>query len=133
MLAVVASATVLGIDAVAIRVEVDISPGLPGFATVGLPENTVKEARVRVQAATANSGYIFPSGRITVNLAPANLRKDGTGFDLAIALGILAAQGTIPLELSCLGSYRSRGRFGRSGVCWLRPKLRLSKSANACW
>jgi magnesium chelatase family protein len=113
MLAVVASATVLGIDAVAIRVEVDISPGLPGFATVGLPENTVKEARVRVQAATANSGYIFPSGRITVNLAPANLRKDGTGFDLAIALGILAAQGTIPLER--LGSTFVLGELSLSG------------------
>lgn len=98
MLAVVSCATVIGIDAVPIRVEVDIAQGLPGFATVGLPENTVREARVRVQAAVSNSGYVFPSGRITVNLAPANLRKDGTGFDLAIALGILAAQGIVPLE-----------------------------------
>ncbi|MDA0712757.1 MAG: YifB family Mg chelatase-like AAA ATPase [bacterium] len=98
MLAVVKSATNFGIDAIPIRVEVDLSPGLPGFATVGLPENTVKESRVRVQAAILNSGYEFPAGRITVNLAPANLRKEGTGFDLAIALGIMAAQGIISLE-----------------------------------
>ncbi|MES2504879.1 MAG: YifB family Mg chelatase-like AAA ATPase [Myxococcota bacterium] len=98
MLAVVSSATVLGIEAIPIQVEVDIANGLPGFATVGLPENTVKEARVRVQAAIANSDYLFPAGRITVNLAPAHLRKEGTGFDFPIALGILAAQGLIPLE-----------------------------------
>ena len=98
MLAVITCATIVGIDAIPIQVEVDISPGLPGFAMVGLPENTVKEARVRVQAALGNCGYSFPAGRITVNLAPANLRKEGTGFDLAIALGILAAQSLIPKE-----------------------------------
>lgn len=98
MLAIIHCATVLGIDAVPIQVEVDIANGLPGFATVGLPENTVKEARVRVQSAISNSDYVFPMGRITVNLAPANLRKDGTGFDFPIALGILAAQGLIPQE-----------------------------------
>ncbi|MBH1988692.1 MAG: YifB family Mg chelatase-like AAA ATPase [Myxococcaceae bacterium] len=96
MLAIVHCATVQGIDAVPIQVEIDIANGLPGFATVGLPENTVKEARVRVQAAISNSDYLFPSGRITVNLAPANLRKEGTGFDFPIALGILAAQGIVP-------------------------------------
>ena len=98
MLAVVNCATVFGIDAIPIQVEVDIASGLPGFATVGLPENSVKEARVRVQAAIGNSDYLFPSGKITVNLAPAHLRKEGTGFDFPIALGILAAQGLIPIE-----------------------------------
>ncbi len=98
MLAVVHSAAVVGIDAVPIQVEVDIAGGLPGFATVGLPESTVKEARVRVQSAIANSDYFFPEGRISVNLAPAHIRKEGTGFDFPIALGVLAAQGLIPLE-----------------------------------
>ncbi|MBL4817919.1 MAG: YifB family Mg chelatase-like AAA ATPase [Deltaproteobacteria bacterium] len=98
MLAVVSSATSLGIDAIPIQVEVDIMGGLPGFATVGLPESTVKEARVRVQSAINNSDYLFPDGKISVNLAPAHIRKEGTGFDFPIALGILAAQGLIPIE-----------------------------------
>lgn len=89
-------AYVFGIQAIPIRVEVDLSGGLPSFSTVGLPEGSVREARVRVQAAIANSGYSFPLGRITVNLAPAHLRKEGTNFDLPIALGILGAAGTLP-------------------------------------
>jgi len=96
MLAKVDGATLYGIEAIAVQVEVDIAGGLPGFAMVGLPESTVKEARVRVQAAIENSGFVFPEGRITVNLAPAHIRKEGTGFDLPIALGILAAAGQIP-------------------------------------
>ncbi len=98
MLAIVNSATVFGIDGVAVRVEVDIAGGIPGFATVGLPENSVREARVRVQAAVNNSGFMFPNGRITVNLAPANLRKEGTGFDLPIAIAIMAASGFVRPE-----------------------------------
>lgn len=96
MLAVVKSAASSGIHAAPILVEVDIAQGLPGFAMVGLPENTVKEARVRVQAAIGNSGFLFPMGKITVNLAPAHVRKEGTGFDFPMAMGILAAQGIIP-------------------------------------
>lgn len=96
MLAKIDAATLYGIDAISVQVEVDIAGGLPGFAMVGLPESTVKEARVRVQAAIENSGFAFPEGRITVNLAPAHIRKEGTGFDLPIALGILAAAGQIP-------------------------------------
>src|SRR5690242_13357764 len=65
---------------------------------VGLPENTVKEARVRVQAAIGNSGFVFPMGKITVNLAPAHVRKEGTGFDLPMAMALLAAQGVVPVE-----------------------------------
>lgn len=98
MLSVVQCAYVFGIDAIPIRVEVDISGGLPSFATVGLPEGSVREARVRVQAAITNSGYTFPLGRITVNLAPAHLRKEGTNFDLPIALGILGAAGVLPQQ-----------------------------------
>ncbi len=96
MLAKVLSSAVLGIDAYRVEVEIDITSGLPTFATVGLPEASVKESKERVKSAISNSGYRFPDDRITVNLAPADIKKDGTGFDLPIALGILAATGIIP-------------------------------------
>lgn len=96
MLAHVLSSAVIGIDAYPVEVEVDIAAGLPAFTTVGLPETAVKESRERVRAAIKNSGYTFPDDRITVNLAPANIKKDGTGFDLPIALGILTATAVIP-------------------------------------
>jgi len=96
VLAKVLSSAVLGIDAYRVEVEVDITSGLPAFATVGLPEAAVKESRERVKAAISNSGYRFPDDRITVNLAPADIKKEGTGFDLPIALGILAATGIVP-------------------------------------
>ena len=98
MLAKVLSSAVLGIDAYRVEVEVDITSGLPTFATVGLPEASVKESKERVKSAISNSGYRFPDDRITVNLAPADIKKEGTGFDLPIALGILAATGIIPQE-----------------------------------
>ncbi len=91
MLARIRSAAVLGIDAYLVDVETDISNGLPSFATVGLPVGAVKEGKERVGAAIANSEFSFPIKRITVNLAPADVRKDGSAFDLPIALGILAA------------------------------------------
>ena len=91
MLARVRSAAVLGIDAYLVDVETDIANGLPTFATVGLPHGAVKEGRERVYAAIANTGYTFPLRRITVNLAPADVRKEGSAFDLPIAVGILAA------------------------------------------
>lgn len=87
-----------GIDAVPVAVEVDVSPGLPGFEVVGLPDAAVREARERVRAAVRNGGWTFPLQRITVNLAPAHTRKQGAGFDLAIALGVLAAAGCFPAE-----------------------------------
>ncbi len=87
--------TVCGINGEEIIVEVDISNGLPGFDIVGLPDTAVKESRERVRAALKNSGLIFPMTRITVNLAPADLRKDGSGLDLPIAIGILAAAGSL--------------------------------------
>jgi len=95
MLARVRSAAVLGIEAYLVDVEADIASGLPSFATVGLPQGAVKEGRERVSAAIANSAFEFPLKRITVNLAPADVRKDGSAFDLPIALGILAATGQL--------------------------------------
>jgi magnesium chelatase family protein len=96
MLARIRSAAVLGIDAYPVDVEVDITNGLPSFSTVGLPQGAVKEGRERVSAALANAGFLFPLRRITVNLAPADVRKDGSAFDLPIALGILVASGQLP-------------------------------------
>src|SRR4051795_4338111 len=98
MLARIRSAAVLGIDAYLVDVEVDITNGLPSFSTVGLPNGAVKEGRERVCAALANAGFSFPLRRITVNLAPADIRKDGSAFDLPIALGILVASGQLPEE-----------------------------------
>jgi magnesium chelatase family protein len=96
LLAKVHSSAVMGIDAYLVEVEVDIAPGLPAYTTVGLPETAVKESKERVKAAIVNSGYEFPDDRITVNLAPASIKKEGTGFDLPVALGILAATGIAP-------------------------------------
>ncbi len=95
MLAKVLSSAVIGIDAYVVEVEVDIARGLPSFSTVGLPEGAVRESKERVKAAVTNSGYHFPSDRITVNLAPADIKKEGAAFDLPMALGILAATGLI--------------------------------------
>src|SRR5918998_332324 len=85
----------LGIDAVPVEVEADVSAGLPGFSIVGLPDAAVQEARERVRVAISNSGFKFPTKKVIVNLAPANLRKEGAAFDLPIALAILAASGEV--------------------------------------
>ena len=98
MLAKVLSSSVLGIDAYVVEVEVDITMGLPAFATVGLPDGAVRESKDRVKSAIKNSGYRFPPHRITVNLAPADIKKEGAGFDLPMAMGILAATGLINRE-----------------------------------
>ena len=91
MLARVRSAALLGIEAYPVEVEVDLATGLPAFATVGLAQGAVKESRERVNAALANSGFEVPLKRVTVNLAPADVPKDGSAFDLPIALGVLVA------------------------------------------
>ncbi|ALA58653.1 YifB family Mg chelatase-like AAA ATPase [Nitrospira moscoviensis] len=96
MLAKVTSAALVGLDAHLVDVEVDISGGLPQFSVVGLPDATVKESRDRVRSALKNSGYHFPAKRITVNLAPADIKKEGSGLDLAIAVGILVAEEVVP-------------------------------------
>lgn len=95
MLAKVYSCAILGIDGIPLEVEVDLANGLPAFDLIGLPDPAVREARERVRAAIRNSGFEFPLRRITVNLAPADIKKEGTGFDLAIAAGILVASGQI--------------------------------------
>jgi magnesium chelatase family protein len=92
MLAKVLSAAVVGLDAHLVEVEVDIGGGLPQFSVVGLPDATVRESRDRVRAALKNTGFTFPVKKITVNLAPAGLKKEGSGLDLAIAVGILIAE-----------------------------------------
>lgn len=100
MLARILSSAVIGIDAYLVEVEVDIAQGLPSFSTVGLPEGAVRESKERVKAAIKNSGYHFPPDRITVNLAPADIRKEGSAFDLPMALGILGATGLVERD-SC--------------------------------
>src|SRR5215211_2516732 len=92
------SLSLFGIDAVPVEVEVDVSAGLPGFSIVGLPDAAVQEARERVRVAISNNGYKFPTKKVIVNLAPANLRKEGAAFDLPIALAILAVSGAMPAE-----------------------------------
>ena len=82
MLATSRSVALIGVDAVPVEVEVDVSPGIPSFTFVGLPDQAVSEARERVRAAIRNSGYPFPAARITVNLAPADLRKEVVGTGL---------------------------------------------------
>lgn len=96
MFAKLLSASVLGVDAYPVQVEVDLSNGLPAYEVVGLPDTAVKEAKERVRAALKNSEGAFPGRRITVNLAPADLRKEGSGFDLPIALGLLIADEQLP-------------------------------------
>src|SRR3954469_21784591 len=116
VLASVVSATLHGLDGRVIRVEVDVAPGLPGFTIVGLADVALQEARERVRGALRNAGFVHPPRRITVNLAPADLRKAGASLDLAIAVGILLgseqvrpARGRIALvgELSLGGEVRA--------------------------
>lgn len=99
MLARLLSASLLGIDAHPVEVEVDITArGLPHFSTVGLPDAAVKESKDRVRAALKNTGFNFPLKQITVNLAPADIKKEGSAFDLPISIGIISAEGLIPPE-----------------------------------
>jgi len=113
MLSRVLSSAVFGIDAYTVEVEVDIAQGLPAFATVGLPEGAVKESKDRVKAAVKNCGYEFPTRRITVNLAPADIKKEGAAFDLPMAIGILAA--TEIVQKNKLGRYFILGELSLDG------------------
>lgn len=130
VLAAVHSAALVGIDAYSVTVEVDAAPGLPQFAIVGLPAGAVKESRERVGAALANTGFRLPPRRITVNLAPADTRKEGTAFDLPIALGILVATGHLPA--TSLDGVMALGELGLDGalraVRGALPVARLAKS-----
>ena len=128
MLAAVRSAAVLGIDAYDVTVEVDAAQGLPQFTVVGLPAGSVKESRERVGAAIVNAGFVLPPRRITVNLAPADVRKDGTAFDLPIAIGILMATGQ--LRADALHRYIVVGELGLDGrVRGIRGTLPIARRA----
>lgn len=98
MLAIVKSCALVGVEAVEVDVEVDIQKGMPSITMVGLPSTAVKESKDRVRSAIKNCGLRYPGTRVTVNLAPADLRKEGPAYDLPIALGILAASGQLPLD-----------------------------------
>ena len=113
MLAKVLSSALIGIDAIIVDVEVDLAPGLPAFATVGLPDGAVKESKDRVRAALKNSGYDFPARRITANLAPADIKKEGAAYDLPISIGILAATGVVKPTL--LQQYSLLGELSLDG------------------
>jgi magnesium chelatase family protein len=113
VIARVLSAALVGVQAALVRVEVDVTAGLPAFTTVGLPDSAVRESRERVRTAIRNAGFAFPSDRITVNLAPADIRKEGASFDLPIALGILAATGAV--KTSVIGSYAVVGELALDG------------------
>ena len=102
MLTKVKSCAIFGLEGAIIEVEVDISPGLPRFNIVGLPDAAVQEARERVRAAIRNSGCEFPMRRITVNLAPADMKKEGPSYDLPIAIGILASSGQLEEQANTL-------------------------------
>mgnify|MGYP003583631131 FL=1 len=112
-LALVHSRARSGVRAPAVRVEVHLGGGLPSMSIVGLPEAAVRESKDRVRAAIQCAQFEFPARRITVNLAPADLPKDGGRFDLPIALGILAASGQIPLD--SLGEYEFLGELALTG------------------
>ena len=107
------SATHRGLDGVLISVEVDITRGIPSFTIVGLPDTSIKESRERVRLAIVNSGYEFPLGRITINLAPADVKKIGSLLDLPIALGILMVSGQI--EEKSLDDYIIFGELSLNG------------------
>lgn len=117
MLAQVTSAAVRGVDSYLVQVEVDVSAGLPSFSVVGLPEGAVREGRERVTAALQNAGYEVPPKRITVNLAPADVRKEGSAFDLPIAVALLCGVGAVREER--LRGWAFVGELGLDGS--LRP------------
>jgi len=107
------SSAILGVDAYLVEVEVDISLGLPQFSTVGLPEGAVRESKERVKSAIKNCGYNFPNRKITVNLAPADIRKEGSAFDLPITVGILVA--TELIKNDGIGNYLILGELSLDG------------------
>lgn len=130
MLAAVLSATIVGLEALPVSVEVDVGPGLPSFAIVGLPDAAVCEARERVRSAIRNSGYDMPPRRTVVNLAPGDRRKQGPGLDLPIALAVLIATGQLPQHV--VDGYLAIGELALDGA--LRPTpgaLSVAQTADA--
>ena len=128
MLAKVNSAALYGIDALRVEVEIDLASGLPQLSTVGLPEGAVKESKDRIRAAVKNCGYTFPAKRITINLAPADIKKEGSAYDLPMAVGILAAEGLIQKKL--LDEYLLIGELSLDGsVKSVRGALPIAMAA----
>ncbi|MAT50453.1 MAG: ATP-dependent protease [Porticoccaceae bacterium] len=127
-LAIIHSRSKQGIHAPAVTVEVHLSNGLPSLSIVGMPETAVKESKDRVRSALLNAHFEFPARRITINLAPADIPKEGSRYDLAIALGILAASGQLPME--ALDSYEFIGELALNGE--LRPVDGVLPTAIAC-
>ena len=117
MLSRIISSAVRGVDAYLVDVETNITNGLPHFSTVGLPDIAVRESKDRVEAAIKQSGFVYPYKRVTINLAPANVRKAGSLFDLPIAVGMLSATGQI--QSDSLGEYMIIGELSLDGT--LRP------------
>lgn len=128
MLAHVATAALAGVDAYLVRVEVHLSPGLPAFTVVGLAENAVREGRERVGSALRHAGFPLPPRRITVNLAPADVRKEGSAFDLPLAVGLLASGGHVPPGR--LEGVAFLGELGLDGA--LRPVRGVLPMAARC-
>ncbi|OBX35171.1 competence protein ComM [Halomonas elongata] len=124
-LAIIRTRAGLGLEAPEVLVEVHLTNGLPGITLVGLPETAVKESRERVRSALVNAGFEFPLRRITLNLAPADLPKDGGRFDLPIALGLLVASGQIPpealAEVECVGELALDGGLRPASGCYRWP------------
>jgi magnesium chelatase family protein len=144
MLACIRSAQLQGLDVIPLVVEVDVASGLPGFSMVGLPDSSVRESRDRVFAALKHTGFEIPSKRITINLAPADHKKEGSSLDLPIALGLLAASGQIHIpdlsqwlvvgELSLDGRLRSvRGTLGLAIYANQKGPLRFLLPAENTW
>lgn len=135
-LAIVHSRAQVGVEAPCVSVEAHLANGLPSLTLVGLPETAVRESKDRVRSALLNAGFDFPARRITLNLAPADLPKDGGRFDLAIALGILAASGQLPgtaLDgLECLGELALSGRSGQCEA-YCRPRWRRATQGAFWW
>jgi len=130
MLARIRTGTVRGVDAILVAVEVDVSSGLPQTTTVGLPDGAVREGRDRIRAAVRNSGFTYPARRVTVNLAPAGVRKEGAAFDLPIALALLAAAGDPPLPE--LTSWCVLGELGLDGrIHTVRGALPVAAAARS--
>ncbi|MGL4209132.1 MAG: YifB family Mg chelatase-like AAA ATPase [Candidatus Adiutrix sp.] len=130
MLATIISGAILGIDGFKVDVQIDIARGLTSFATVGLAEGAVRESKERVKAALKNQGYPFPGDRITVNLAPADIRKDGSGFDLPMAVGLLTAQSIVPQSEA--RAHMMVGELGLDGtLAPIKGALALALAARA--
>ena len=130
MLVRVLASTLIGIDALPVEVETDISQGLPSYTLVGLPGGSIREGGDRIRAAIRNSGFPFPGRKITINLAPADIRKDGALLDLPIALSLLCAEGVVPGE--ALGRYLVAGELSLDGsvkpVRGVLPQALLAKA-----